>query len=102
MKCVKKVAVASNADFTVGGYWEGWHDATRPGDGNTSEPSHYENDFKNLDKVYYSFITLDGAPDPDEPHSEYWDGSCLYDVQTRDCIGQDLIWPAKWPNPDAW
>lgn len=45
---------------------------------------------------------MDGAPDPDTPHHVAWDGSCLYDVETRDCVSQDLIWPAKWPNPDAW
>ena len=98
----KASSVRSTGKFSVGGYWEPWHTATNPGDGNTSMPSYYENDFKSLDKVFYAFLTLDGAPDPDQPHEIYWDGSCLYDVETRDCVAQDLIWPAKWPNPDAW
>jgi len=94
--------VASGDGFSVGGYWEPWHTATNPGSGSTSDPSYYENDFKNLDSVYYAFLTLDGSPDPDAPHEIYWDESCIYDVETKDCATQDLIWPAKWPNPDAW
>ena len=80
---VKKVR--SGAGFSVGGYWEPWHTATKPGDGTTSDPSYYENDFKNLDSVYYAFLTLDGSPDPDAPHEIYWDDSCIYDVETKDC-----------------
>jgi hypothetical protein len=45
---------------------------------------------------------LDNKPNPDKPNNKAWDGKCIYDVETIDCVAQDLIWPAKWPNPDAW
>ena len=88
--------------FNVAGYWEPWHTPTNPGSGTTSDASYYENDFKNMDRVIYAFLTLDSAPNPDKPNDKYWDDACLYDVETRDCVSNDIEWPAKWPNPDAW
>jgi len=94
--------VKDNSDFIVGGYWENYSAATDPGDGNNTTPSYYANDMKNMDQVYYAFLALDHKPDPDKPHDTKWDGKCIYDTMTDDCVMNLVDWPPVWPNPDAW
>ena len=53
----------TKSNFTVIGYWENWSPAIYPGGkngtANMTDPRYYENDFKSMDHVIYSFLTLD-------------------------------------------
>jgi len=99
---ITEVQDVQESNWTVGGYWEPWHKPTNPGSGTDHDESYYENDFKNLDRVFYAFLTLDETPDPDAPHEKYWDGQCFTDVETAACVDGDLEWPPAYPNPVAW
>lgn len=94
--------VNDTSEFKVVTYWENYSPATNPGEGNTSQPSYYMNDLKDMSSVYYAFLSLDQKCDPDNPHDGKWDAKCIRDTDSADCVMNDVEWPAKWPNPDAW
>jgi len=67
----------------IGGYWENWKPAINPGQGTTSDPSYYMNDIKNVNHIYYSFLTLVKTPNPDSPPVAQWDGTAIYESMTQ-------------------
>jgi hypothetical protein len=79
-------AVAS--EFQVGGYLENW-----------KEYSGYDN----FNVVYYSFLTLDNAPNADSPQEKQWDGSAIYETMTLAPI-MDVITQTDplWDNQYEW
>lgn len=84
----------------MSGFWEGWRGPLNPGKGHANETSYYENDLLYFDQIIYSFGTLDDKPNATKPNNKVWDGNCLYDTATGDCIENSFGW-ADPSNPQA-
>jgi hypothetical protein len=76
------------AGFQVGGYLENWKG--------------YEG-YDNFNTVYYAFLTLDNAPNADNPQEKGWDGSAIYETMTLAPI-MDVITKTDplWDNQYEW
>ena len=74
------------SNFTTTGYWENYAVPIVPGEGKNSDASYYEHDLRPIDNVFYSFLTLDAHPNATEPRELNWNGTCLHDTMTLNCI----------------
>merc|ERR1712232_1182236 len=76
------------ADFQVGGYLENW--------------VAYDG-YSNFNTVYYAFLTLDSAPNADNPNDKQWDGSAIYETMTLAPV-LDVMnkTDPEWKNPYEW
>ena len=102
---VEVAPVTQNSTFRTTGYWEAWGAAINPGGGpnNTAaNASYYVNDLKPIDNVLYSFLTLDEHPNSTYPRNVTWNGTCIIDSETSDCVANSLNFTGGWKNPDNW
>jgi len=75
--------------FQIGGYLENW---VSPYDG-----------YEKFNVVYYSFLTLDPAPNPDAPPARVWNGQAIYETMTLVPIGEVMVQTSPaWHNPHNW
>ncbi|QSH41408.1 glycosyl hydrolase family 18 protein [Lentisphaerota bacterium ZTH] len=96
------MATTCNA-IIIGGYWENWNSPINPVGSDTSAPSYYSTDLENFNYVYYSFLTLDQHPNPDNPQSLQWDGNSIYESMTAaDVITVMTETDPAWDNPYNW
>ena len=91
------------AESNIGGYWENWKGALHPDSSSISDPAYYSNDINNFNHVYYSFLTLDKQPNPDNPHNKQWDGKSIYESMTAaDVISVMTKTDPSWKNDNEW
>ena len=65
----------------IGGYWENWLGALAgtEGAGTDKDASYYAPSVAAFTHVFYSFLTLDNAPNANWPNPKYWDGNAIYE-----------------------
>lgn len=63
-------------------------------------------DYSGYDKfnaVYYAFLTLDNAPNADQPQDKQWDGSALYETMTLAPVEEVMTQTEpQWNNQYEW
>ena len=68
------------------GFWESYLGPIDPGNGTAKNETYYVKDIQFYDRLVYSFVTLDQFPNPEKPRHMSWNGTCLHDATTKECI----------------
>lgn len=87
----------------ISGYWENNLPAVYSNVTNTSDPNYYAPDVASMNRVFYSFLTLDQNPNLDPYANKYWNGTSIYETFSAvDILAVMNLTVPRWKNPNWW